>query len=180
VSGRSKSRTPSSPKSVAYSRVTMSHMMLPQDANPAGIVHGGVVMKHIDDAAGVVALRHTRCNVVTASIDRLDFHNPAFIGNLLTLQASLNLVGTTSMEVGVRVQTEDLRTGEIRHTASAYLTFVALDDQVRPRPVPPLLLDTDEDRRRNRQAQDRRRVRLAERTDESACRTNPQACPPNR
>ena len=180
MSGRLKSGEPSPLKSVAYSRVTMSHMLLPQDANPAGIVHGGVVMKHIDDAAGVVALRHTRCNVVTASIDRLDFHNPAFIGNLLTLQASLNLVATTSMEVGVRVQTEDLRTGEIRHTASAYLTFVALDDQFRPRPVPPLLLDTDEDRRRNRQAQDRRRVRLAERTHEGACRTDPEACPPNR
>jgi acyl-CoA hydrolase len=168
-------------KSVDYSRVTMSHMMLPQDANPAGIVHGGVVMKHIDDAAGVVALRHTRCNVVTASIDRLDFHNPAFIGNLLSLKASLNLVGTTSMEVGVRVETEDLRTGEIRHTASAYLTFVALDDSFDPRPVPPLLLGSETDRRRNRQAQARRQVRLAERTRERSCRIDPDAChPPQR
>ena len=139
-------------KTVDYSRVTMSHMMLPQDANPVGIVHGGVVMKHIDDAAGVVALRHTRGNVVTASIDRLDFHNPAFIGNLLSLKASLNLVGTTSMEVGVRVETEDLKTGQIRHTASAYLTFVALDRRFRPRAVPPLILESDEDRRRNRRA----------------------------
>jgi acyl-CoA hydrolase len=151
-------------------------MMLPQDANPAGIIHGGVVMKHIDDAAGVVALRHTRCNVVTASIDRLDFHNPAFIGNLLSLKASLNLVGRTSMEVGVRVETEDLRTGEIRHTASAYLTFVALDDHFRPRSVPPLILESAEDQRRNRQAQDRRRVRLTERTHERSCRTDPQSC----
>ena len=166
-------------KSVAYSRVTMSHMMLPQDANPAGIVHGGVVMKHIDDAAGVVALRHTRCNVVTASIDRLDFHNPAFIGNLLSLKASLNMVGTTSMEVGVRVETEDLRTGEIRHTASAYLTFVALNENFRPRSVPTLLLETDEDRRRNRQAKARRRVRLAEKTSETSCRTDPQTCQPS-
>ena len=163
-------------KSVAYSRVTMSHMMLPQDANPAGIVHGGVVMKHIDDAAGVVALRHTRCNVVTASIDRLDFHNPAFIGNLLSLKASLNMVGTTSMEVGVRVETEDLRTGQIRHTASAYLTFVALDEDFRPRPVPPLVLESAEDRRRNRQAKSRRRVRLAEKTSETSCRTDPVTC----
>ena len=163
-------------KTVAYSRVTMSIMMQPQDANPAGIVHGGVVMKHIDDAAGVVALRHTRCNVVTASIDRLDFHNPAFIGNLLTLKASLNLVGTTSMEIGVRVETEDLKTGEIRHTASAYLSFVALDDHYRPQEVPPLILETDEDRRRNRQAQDRRRVRLAEKKQETSCRTAPDAC----
>jgi acyl-CoA hydrolase len=163
-------------KTVAYSRVTMSHMMQPQDANPAGIVHGGVVMKHIDDAAGVAALRHTRCNVVTASIDRLDFHNPAFIGNLLSLKASMNLVGTTSMEVGVRVETEDLRTGEIRHTASAYLTFVALDEDFRPRSVPPLVLETDEDRRRNRQARDRRRVRLAEKTHEKSCRNAPDTC----
>ncbi|MDF1615569.1 acyl-CoA thioesterase [Desulfurivibrio dismutans] len=158
-------------KSVDESRVIMSHMMLPQDTNPAGIVHGGVVMKHIDDAASVVALRHTRCNVVTASIDRLDFHNPVFIGNLLTLKASLNLVGTSSMEIGVCVESEDLQTGEIRHTASAYLSFVALDDNYRPRPVPPLLLVNDEDRRRNRQAQDRRRSRLAEKAQEVACRT---------
>ena len=163
-------------KTVACSRVTMSIMMQPQDANPAGIVHGGVVMKHIDDAAGVVALRHTRCNVVTASIDRLDFHNPAFIGNLLSLKASMNLVGTTSMEVGVRVETEDLRTGEIRHTASAYLTFVALDENYQPRPVPALILETDEDRRRNRQARDRRRVRLKEKTHEKSCRNGPDGC----
>ena len=119
MTGCSQTGAPHPPKTAGYSRVTMCHMMLPQDTNPAGIVHGGVVMKHIDDAAGVVALRHTRCNVVTASIDRLDFHNPAFIGNLLSLKASLNLVGTSSMEVGVRVETEDLKTGEIRHTASA-------------------------------------------------------------
>ena len=176
MSGNQGGEPPVQAKSVAYSRVTMSHMMLPQDANPAGIVHGGVVMKHIDDAAGVVALRHTRGNVVTASIDRLDFHNPAFIGNLLSLKASLNMVGTTSMEVGVRVETEDLRTGEIRHTASAYLTFVALDEHFRPRPVPPLTLESAEDQRRNRQAQSRRRVRLAEKTNETSCRTDPQTC----
>lgn len=164
------------PKCVNDSKVVMSHVMMPQDANPAGIVHGGVVMKHIDDAGGVVALRHTRGNAVTASIDRLDFHNPAFIGNLLTLKASLNMVGNTSMEVGVRVETEDLRTGEIRHTASAYLTFVALDNQYRPRPVPPLLLESDQDRRRNREAQERRRVRLAEKSKEKSCRMNPESC----
>ncbi|WP_419657596.1 thioesterase family protein [Desulfosarcina variabilis str. Montpellier] len=165
-----------SPKSVDYSRVIMSHMLLPQDANAAGIVHGGVVMKHIDNAAGVVAIRHTRSNCVTASIDRLDFHNPAFIGNLLTLKASLNMVGTTSMEVGVRVETEDLKTGEVRHTASAYLTFVALDKNFRPSSVPPLLLETEDDRRRSRQAEDRRRVRLAEKTKEKSCQSDPTIC----
>jgi acyl-CoA hydrolase len=167
---------PLRPKTVAYSRVIMSHMMLPQDANPAGIVHGGVVMKHIDDAAGVVAIRHTRCNIVTASIDRLDFHNPAFIGNLLTLKACLNMVGSTSMEIGVRVETEDLKTGKIRHTASAYLTFVALGKNFRPRKAPPLLLETDEEHRRNRQAKERRRIRLAEKTNEKRCRSNPESC----
>lgn len=164
------------PKNAAYSRVTMSHIMLPQDANMSGIVHGGVVMKHIDDAAGVVALRHTRGNVVTASIDRLDFHSPAFIGNLLIFKASLNLVGTTSMEVGVRVETEDLKTGEICHTASAYLTFVALDENHRPRPVAALILETDEDRRRHRQAQNRRRLRLVEKNQEISCRADPISC----
>ncbi len=164
------------PKTVGYSRVIMSHMLLPQDANAAGIAHGGVVMKHIDNAGGVVAIRHTRGNCVTASIDRLDFHNPAFIGNLLTLKASLNMVGSTSMEVGVRVETEDLRTGEVRHTASAYLTFVALDENFRPRSVPPLVLETEDDRRRNRQAQDRRRVRLAEKTKEKSCQGDPTIC----
>jgi acyl-CoA hydrolase len=163
-------------KSVDYSRVVMSHMLLPQDANSACIAHGGVVMKHIDNAGGVVAIRHTRGNCVTASIDRLDFHNPAFIGNLLTLKASLNMVGSTSMEVGVRVETEDLRTGEVRHTASAYLTFVALDENFRPRQVPPLLLETEDDRRRNRQAEDRRHVRLAEKSKEKSCRTDPTVC----
>lgn len=175
MTGHADRGAPLAPKAVGESRVIMAHIMLPQDANPAGIVHGGVVMKHIDDAAGVVALRHTRGNVVTASIDRLDFHTPVFIGNLLIIKASLNLVGTTSMEVGVCVESEDLKTGEVRHTASAYLTYVALDENHRPRPVPPLQLESDDDRRRNRQAQDRRRLRLAEKKHETTCR-GPEAC----
>src|SRR5512133_2613886 len=128
-------------KRVKESAVVMSQLMNPQDTNTAGNVHGGVIMRLIDTAAGVVAARHARSNVVTASIDRLDFHHPAFCGNLLTLRASLNLVGKTSMEVGVRVETENLITGERRHTASAYLTYVALDKQGRPLPVPPLALE---------------------------------------
>ena len=164
------------PKTVDYSRVIMAHMLLPQDANPVGIIHGGVVMKNIDNAAGVVAVRHTRTYCVTASIDRLDFHNPAFIGNLLTIKASLNMVGETSMEIGVRVETEDLRTGEIRHTASAYLTFVGLDENFKPRKVPLLILESENDRRRNRQAQDRRQVRLAEKTKEKSCERDPKDC----
>ena len=153
-------------KRVEESSVTISHLVMPQDANPVGNVHGGVIMKHIDDAAGVVAVRHARHNVVTASIDRLDFHNPAFIGNLLTLKASVNMVGNTSMEIGARVQAEDVLTGQQRHIASAYLTFVALDEKGHPQQVPPLLIEGETETRRNRQAHERKKVRLAEKSRE--------------
>ena len=113
----------------------MSHMMLPSNANPDGHIHGGDIMKYIDDAASVVAMKHARMTVVTASIDRLDFHLPVHIGNLLILKASLNATGRSSMEIGVRVEAEDLRTGIVSHIASAYLTFVALDDDNRPAQV---------------------------------------------
>lgn len=122
----------------------MAHMMLPQHANPAGNVHGGVIMKFIDDAAGVVATKHARTNVVTAAIERLDFHRPVFIGNLLILKACLNVTGRSSMEIGVRVEAEDLLAGETRHIASAYLTFVSLSHEGRPLPVP-LFTPTSED-----------------------------------
>jgi acyl-CoA hydrolase len=140
---------------------------MPPDANPAGNVHGGVIMKHIDNTGGIVALRHARRFCVTASVDRLDFHNPSFIGELLTLKASLHLVGRSSMEIGVRVEPENMVTGEIRHIASAYLTYVCLDDNRKPMPVPPLLLETDEDRRRNRQAAERKHMRLLEKKKET-------------
>jgi acyl-CoA hydrolase len=153
-------------KTVKESCITTSYVMMPEDANPAGNVHGGVIMKHIDTTAGVVAFRHTRCNAVTASIDRLIFHYPVFIGDLLTLRASLNMAGKTSMEIGVRVEAENLLTGDVRHTASAYLTFVGLDNTGRPTEIPPLILETEEERRRNQQALSRREVRLAERTRE--------------
>lgn len=129
-------------------RVTTAEMMMPHHANPVGNVHGGTLMKLIDDAAGAVAIRHARGNVVTARIDRLDFHAAVYVGNLVFLKASLNYVGRTSMEVGVRVEAENLRTGEVRHTASAYLTFVALGEDGRPRPVPALVGETEEDHRR--------------------------------
>jgi acyl-CoA hydrolase len=153
-------------KTVRETSVIMSQVMSPQDANLAGNVNGGVVMRLIDNAAGVVASRHTRANVVTASIDRLDFHHPVFVGDLVTLKAALNFVGTTSMELGVRVEAENILTGEVRHTASAYLTFVSLNEEGRPIPVPPLLLESEEERRRNREAQARREVRLREKKSE--------------
>lgn len=158
------------------SSVIISRVMLPEDANPAGIVHGGVIMKEIDNAAGVSAVRHTRKVCVTASIDRLDFHNPAFIGNLVTVKAGINMTGTTSMEIGVRVETEDLLTGEIKHLASAYLTFVALDENKRPIKVPPLTLITEGDIRRNKEAIARRTLRLSEKQKESECQINPENC----
>ena len=145
-----------------YCNIILSHVMMPHEANPAGNIHGGEVMKQIDNAAGVVAIRHARTNVVTASIDRLDFHHPVLIGNLLVLKAALNWVGNSSMEIGVRADTEDLMTGVVRHVVSAYLTFVALDAQGRPVKVPAYAPETPEQRRRYQEALRRRELRLAE------------------
>ncbi len=163
-------------KRVRDSSVITAQMMIPQDANPAGNVHGGVVVKIIDEAAGVVAARHCRRNVVTASIDRMDFHHPIFVGDLLFFKASLNFVGRTSMEIGVRVEAENLMTGEVRHAASAYLTYVAIDQDGRPVEVPPLSVETDEERRRQREGKARRELRLAEKHKEESCRAEPDAC----
>jgi uncharacterized protein (TIGR00369 family) len=147
-------------KRISESSVIMVQPMSPQDANPAGNVQGGVIMRLIDLACGIVSQRHARTNTVTASVDRIDFLHPVYIGDVLSLKASLNLVGKTSLEVGVRVEAEDTLTGEIRHTASAFLTYVALDETGRPVEVAPLILETDEDKRRNRDAQVRREARL--------------------
>ena len=156
-------------KTVSETSVTMAQVMLPQDANPAGNVHGGVVMKLIDTAAAVVASRHARSNTVTASLDRLDFHHPVFVGDLLFLKASINMAGRTSMEIGVRVEAENFITGEVRHTSSAYLTFVALDENSRPKAVPPLVFENDEERRRNQEALMRKKMRLDQKTKEDTC-----------
>ena len=153
-------------KRIQDSIVIMAQLMNPQDANIAGNVHGGVIMKLIDNAGGAAAIRHARANVVTASIERLDFHHPVFIGDFVTLRASVNFVGKTSLEVGVRVEAENLQTGITHHTASAYLTFVALDTNGLPLPLISLLLETDEEKRRNREAINRREARLAERIKE--------------
>jgi acyl-CoA hydrolase len=163
-------------KRVKDSSVITAQMMIPQDANPAGNVHGGVVVKIIDEAAGVVAARHSRSNVVTASIDRMDFHQPIFVGDLLFFKASLNFVGRTSMEIGVHVEAENLLTGEVKHAASAYLTYVAIDRKGRPIEVPPLIVETDDERRRFREAKSRREMRLAERHKEAECKKAPEKC----
>jgi uncharacterized protein (TIGR00369 family) len=114
-------------KRISESSVVMVQPMSPQDANTAGNVQGGVIMKLIDEAGGIVAHRHAQTNVVTASVDRIDFLHPVYIGDVVFLKASLNLVGKTSMEVGVLVESENPLTGETRHTVSAFLTYVALD-----------------------------------------------------
>lgn len=153
-------------KKVSESKVIIAQAMNPENANPAGNVHGGDIMKLIDTAGGVAATRHARAHVVTASIDRLDFHHPVYIGDVLTLKASVNYVGRTSMEVGVRIEAENPITGITRHTGSAYLTFVALDAGKRPMPLPTLILETDEDRYRHKEAEERRQMRLAEKKKE--------------
>jgi acyl-CoA hydrolase len=153
-------------KKIQDSSITTSIIMMPEDANPAGNVHGGIIMKHVDESAGIVAFRHSRNNSVTASIDSLVFHYPVFVGDLLTLKASINLTAKSSMEIGVRIESENLLTGEVRHNASAYLTFVALDKSGRPTQVPSLIFETEDEKRRNSQAQTRRSNRLAAREQE--------------
>jgi len=147
-------------KTADESSVTMTHMVLPEDANPAGNTHGGVILKLIDTTAGIVAMRHCRGNAVTANIERMDFLQPVYVGELVVFKASLNSVGRTSMEIGVRVEAENVFTGEVRHTNSAYLTFVHLDNNGRPEAVPPLILDSEDAVRRDREARQRRQMRM--------------------
>ncbi len=154
-------------KTVSESKLMIVQQMVQADANLAGNVHGGVIMKLIDSTAGLVAARHASSNVVTASIDRLDFYHPVYVGELLKINASINYAGTTSMEIGARVQAENVMTGESRHTASAYLTYVALDKNGKPSKIPPLGLTNEEEERRNQEAAERRKIRLAERSSES-------------
>jgi acyl-CoA hydrolase len=133
------------------------------DTNSAGFVHGGVVMRLCDEVAGIAAIRHSRSRVVTAAMDRMTFLHPVNIGELLICSASVNAVWRTSMEVGVRVEAEDPRTGERRHTSTAYLTMVGIDDEGTPVPVPELIVESEAESRRRREAELRRRNRLAER-----------------
>jgi acyl-CoA hydrolase len=139
------------------------HWMGIADANAAGNVHGGTIMKLCDEAAGLAAIRHSRSRVVTAAVDRMTFLVPVLVGELVAFHAAVNAVWSTSMEVGVRVEAENPRTGEVRHTNSAYFTMVALDADGRPAPVPPVDASTPEAIRRQSEAQARRATRLAER-----------------
>ena len=142
-------------------RCVMTQIVMPMHTNGmAGVMFGGIMMQWIDVCAGVAAMRHAAGPVLTASIDRLDFLSPVRVGEVVLLQAQVNYVGRTSMEVGCRVETEDMRTGTRRYVTKAYLTFTAVDDHGKPRPLAPLTLATDADRRRHAEAEGRRTERL--------------------
>lgn len=133
------------------------------DANSAGNVHGGTVMRMADEAAALAAIKHSRRRVVTVAMDRMDFLVPIYVGELVTFSASVNAAWRTSMEVGVRVEAENPRAGELRHTNTAYLTMVALDDDGKPTRIPALVASSPSELRRRREAELRRTNRLAER-----------------
>jgi acyl-CoA hydrolase len=145
-----------------------TQLMMPQHANVLGNVFGGVILAMMDTAAGISAVRHARSICVTASVDRVDFREPIHIGDLVIMKASVNYVGRTSMEIGVRVESEHLRTGERTHTNSCYLTFVAIDKNGKPIEVAPITPETAEEKRRYEAAKQRRARRLQEREAEAA------------
>jgi acyl-CoA hydrolase len=158
------------PRPPSQSLSVMTRWMGPTDANTAGNVHGGNIMRMCDEVAGIAAIRHSGRPVVTAGMDRMTFEHPVLVGNLVTVRACVNAAWRTSMEVGVRVESENIRTGECLHTSTAYLTMVALDDEGRPTEVAPLAPETPEEERRQREAQVRRDNRLAEREHMSRVR----------
>ncbi len=153
------------PKPVAESCAEITHWMGVTDANSAGNIHGGTIMKLADEAAALAAIKHARRRVVTVGMDRMAFLVPIYVGELVTLRATVNAAWHSSMEVGVRVEAENPLAGETRHTNTAYLTMVGLDADGRPAPVPPLRADTPVAQRRLREAELRRANRLAEREE---------------
>ena len=153
-------------KKVTDSQHETSEIMMPQDANVLGHVFGGSVLSMMDKCAAVAAFRHARAACVTASIDRVDFREPIHVGDLVVMKASVNYAGRTSMEVGVRVEAEELITCHRRHTNSCYLTFVAVDRNGRPVEVPQIAPESPDEQRRFEAAKERRRRRLEERTAE--------------
>jgi uncharacterized protein (TIGR00369 family) len=136
------------PKRVSDSQVRLSLPMNPDMANALGNVHGGIIMKLVDEAGGFAAMKHARNVTVTVAMDSMTFLSPVKIGALVSLQASVNWIGRTSIEVGVRVEAENVVTGHVTHTNSAYLVYVALDQYGQSTPVPPLLVETEDEKRR--------------------------------
>jgi uncharacterized protein (TIGR00369 family) len=155
-------------KRVKDSQVTLNHLMLPEHTNPMGNIHGGVIMKLVDEAGGLCAIRHAQQPVATVAIDSMSFLSPVLVGNVLTLKASLNWVGRSSMEVGVKVIAENPLSGECTHTNSAFLVYVALDGSGRPAEVPALKLESEAERRRWTEAEVRRQRRLERRQAKAA------------
>ncbi len=166
--GQLSKRPPSTPAKLAAKRVgesasEMTEVVLPNDANPLGFLLGGRIMHWIDLAGALAAHRHSNSHVVTASVDYLDFRSPVRVGDLVILKSSINRVFHSSMEIGVKVFSENVLTGKRSHTSTAYLTFVAVDENRKPHPVPPLKVETADQRRRFRNAALRRKFRLANR-----------------
>jgi acyl-CoA hydrolase len=156
---------PLAPRPASASCSELIRWMSIPDANSAGFIHGGVVMRMCDEAAGIAAIRHCGGRVVTAGMDRMTFAEPLFVGELLRCMATVNASWRTSMEVGVRVEAENPVSREVRHTSTAYLTMVAVDEHGKPVPVPPVEAEDEAERRRQREAETRRRNRLTERDE---------------
>ena len=150
------------PRPMRDSQSTMAELMMPHHANNLGHVFGGVILSLVDHVAAVASIRHARHQCVTVSVDRVDFHEPIHLGELVTARASVNYVGRTSMEVGVHIEAENLVTGVRRHTSSCYAVFVAIDRDGRPVPVPQVVPETEEQKRWHAAAQQRRQRRLEE------------------
>jgi uncharacterized protein (TIGR00369 family) len=164
------------PKCVSESRIVLNMLMNPEHANPLGNVHGGVIMKLVDEAGGLAAMRHARSMVVTVAIDSMTFDEPIYVGSMVTLTAELTYTGRTSMEVRVSVVAEDPLTGSRIHTNLAYLVYVAIDSQGRPHPVPPLCVETPEEEMRFEQAKERQVARKErQKREQQAAQSHRQA-----
>jgi len=150
-------------KHISDSQTEISQLMQLTDANPVGNVQGGMIMRLVDEVGGIAAARHVGRPVVTVAVDSMTFYSPIYVGNLVTLKASLNYVGRTSMEVGVRVEAMDILTGDVTHTNSAYLVYVALDENLQPVEVPPLGATTADEERRMEEGRQRQMERLKKR-----------------
>jgi len=149
------------PRTVSESALTLTLFTQPEHSNSLGNVHGGVVLKLCDECGGIVAARHARRPAVTVTVDSVTFHQPVLLGRLLMVHGRITWVGHTSLEVELRVETENLFTGEVTHTNSAYFVYVALDEARRPTPVPRLILENEEEKRRFEEGQQRQTARLA-------------------
>jgi acyl-CoA hydrolase len=148
------------PKTVSQSKTDMSQLMLPEHVNMLGTVYGGAILSIVDSVAYVCAARHAGPYCVTASVDRVDFRYPVYVGELVSFLASVNYVGRTSMEIGIKIIAENLVTGKKRHTNSCYLTMVSVDAHGHPQEVPRLIPETEEEKRRFKAGEERKRSRL--------------------